>query len=532
MIIKRQIFILKIVLFNLFLINMTCFYKSKLDWMVFGSEIVAVNDNNNKKEPKNIINRKILGNFNGFSDTAEIAIKAVVNVSTTQILASSSQENGSRILPRSPFEEFFKDFFDHLDRPKKVQALGSGFVIQFDNVSALIVTNYHVVAEAKKITIIFHDGVETEAKIVNYDDRTDIALLKINLNNLPKDKRNLTLLEFGDSNQSKVGDWVLAIGNPFGLGSTVTAGIISNRSRNISNRSQTKVSEFVDDFIQHDASINMGNSGGPIINLDGKVIGINTAIFSPSGGNVGIGFAIPSNLAKNTIDQMLKFGRIKRGWLGVKIQTVTDAMAESIGLDKPIGVMIGSVVPESPAEKAKPFPIKPGDIIVEFANQEVNEKSKLARLVNDSPIGKEIEVKIWNKGKMVKTYVILDESLEAKKREVSIKNLKKNNQSLESVKMMEIQGLKLSNLSEDIKNRYKISKESHGILVINVNPESQAYELGIQSGDLIIEVNQKKINNLQDLIGVINQTKKEGKKNILLLISHKGDTRFVALKID
>jgi len=283
----------------------------------------------------------------GFSSIAEKAIMAVVNVSTTQIVEGggrSGKDGLPQFAPGSPFEELFKEFFDQMERPRKVQSLGSGFLIQSDETSAIIVTNYHVIADAKKVTVFLNDNTELDATVMSFDERTDIALLKVKVDTLPADKRKLPVMEWGNSHNVKVGDWILAIGNPFGLGSTVTSGVISNRSRDImlGRGGKNRVNDYVDDFMQHDAAINMGNSGGPLLDLQGKVVGINTAIFSPSGGNIGIGFAIPAAVAQDTVNQLLKFGRTKRGWLGVRIQVVTDDIAESLGLGKAKGAIIGS----------------------------------------------------------------------------------------------------------------------------------------------------------------------------------------------
>lgn len=460
----------------------------------------------------------------GFSAVAEKVMSSVVSVSTTQFVdgdRDSGPSGGPRVPSGSPFEDFFRDFFDHFDRPRRVQALGSGFIIHCDDKSALVITNYHVIAEAKKITVILHDATEIDASVHAVDDRTDIAILKINTEELPKDKRNLPALKWGDSNKAKVGDWVLAIGNPFGLGNTVTSGIISNRARDIAGRARTRVSEFVDDFIQHDASINMGNSGGPIVDLEGDVIGVNTAIFSPSGGNVGIGFAVPSNLAKDTVKQLLEFGHTRRGWLGVKIQPITEDIAESIGLGKTRGAIVGSVTPDGPAAKAK---IEPGDVILEFDGKEINEKARLTRIVGESPVGKEIKVKLWRKGKELTINVVLGEyeSAAAKHPEIDTGKIKKTPSGI-----VEVQGLKLSVLTPELKQR-----GNKGILVIAVDRDSAAAEVGLRSSDIIAEVNQKELTHPDEFVAVVNEAKKAGRKNILLLVTRNNEPRFVPLKLE
>ena len=308
--------------------------------------------------------------------------------------------------PGSPFEEFFKDFFERQrpggngdndeggNRPtRRVFSLGSGFVV---DPSGIVITNNHVIAEADEITVIFSDNTRRKAEVLGRDAKTDLAVLQ--LKQEPGDGE-LPFVTLGDSDKSRVGDWVMAIGNPFGLGGSVTAGIISARSRNIN-------AGPYDDFIQTDASINRGNSGGPLFNMDGEVIGVNTAIFSPSGGSVGIGFSIASNLAKPVIEQLREYGKTRRGWLGVRIQPVTDEIAESLALDEPRGALVASVFEPGPAAEAG---FEPGDVILKFDGQEVPIVRALPRIVAETGIGKAVAVEVWRKGKMVTLSVKIGE---------------------------------------------------------------------------------------------------------------------------
>lgn len=478
----------------------------------------------------------------GFSSIAEKAIMAVVNVSTTQIIEGGrpGKEGFPQFAPGSPFEDFFKEFFDQMERPRKVQSLGSGFIIQADENSAIIVTNYHVIADAKKVSVFLNDNTELDATVTAFDERTDLAILKVKTDGLPVGKRKLPTLEWGDSHSVKVGDWILAIGNPFGLGSTVTSGIISNRARDIMlNRGgKNRVNDYVDDFMQHDAAINMGNSGGPLLNLEGKVVGINTAIFSPSGGNIGIGFAIPASVAQDTVNQLVKYGRTKRGWLGVKIQAVTDDIAESLGLGKVKGAIVGSVTPNGPADKAK---IKPEDIIIEFDGKEVNEKQRLSRLVGETQVGKSIKLKVLRNGKELSLDVVLGEFETAPDRPVVTPTDKtKSSMNQETI---EILGITLSALTPEMREKYNISKDAKGIMVMKVDVNSTAVDIGMKGvdrdrrpGDIIEKVIEKEkqieLNTPQDFAKVVDEAKKANRKYILLLVTREKESRFVALKLE
>lgn len=471
----------------------------------------------------------------GFSQLAEKAIPTVVNVSTTQIV-ESREKNMPQFAPGSPLDEIFKDFFDQqTEKPRRVQSLGSGFIVKpegsTDDSYVYVVTNFHVVSDAKKITIILHDSTELEATIHATDERTDIALLKVKTDSLPADKRKLAVVEWGNSHNVKVGDWVVAIGNPFGLGSTVTNGIISNRSRNIGmrggNNQRPHLSEYVDDFMQHNASINMGNSGGPLFNLEGKVIGVNSAIFSPSGGNVGIGFAIPSNLVEETVNQLIKHGRTIRGWLGVKIQTVTPEMAESFGLKNQRGAVVSSTVPKGPAAEAG---IEPKDIILEFNGKEINEQNRLSRVVGETEVGKTVKVKILRNDKDGKhKEMFLDVRLgefETVSDQVPAEGKEKKKAVM--IETKEILGIKLSAITAHLSREYHLKEDITGAVVVAVSGDSPAAAF-LKSGDVVSEVNMAEVKSPEEVIKSIEAAKT---KNITFLVNRGGDNIYVTFKID
>lgn len=468
----------------------------------------------------------------GFSSVAEKVIPGVVNVSTTQVVEGRDRGSLPQFAPGTPLDEFFKDFFDQMDKPRRVQSLGSGFVVKVgvkDGVNiAYIVTNYHVIADAKKITVILHDNSELEATLQGMDDRTDLAVLKVNLDSLPEEKRKIATLEWGDSHKSKVGDWVLAVGNPFGLGSTVTSGILSNISRNINLKPnpRSRVSEYVEDFMQHDASINMGNSGGPLVDLEGNVIGINTAIFSPSGGNVGIGFAIPASLASETVQQLIEFGRTKRGWLGVRIQNVSDDMAESYGLPKARGAIVASLTSKGPAAEAG---IEPGDIILEFDGKEINEKNRLSRVVGETEVGKSVKVKLWRKGKEVIVNTKLGEFETSTDSSTSEPTKGAKNPSTE---LTEVLGLKISKLTASLSQQYQVPENVEGVVVVSISADSTAATTGVRPGDVIIEANQVQVLEPEQFSKQVEEAKKLNRKNITLLVNRRGEMIFFTVKLE
>lgn len=438
-----------------------------------------------------------------FADLAEAALPAVVNVSTTQLVDVKQQLVLPEFPEGSPMEEFLKEFQRRgmpLDKtPQKATSLGSGFIISEDG---LMVTNNHVIEKAEEITITLHDNTQLEATVLGHDPKTDLALLKI------KTTKKLPFVKWGDSTKARVGDWVMAVGNPFGLGSTVTAGIISARARNIN-------AGPYDEFIQTDAAINRGNSGGPLFNSEGEVIGINTAIFSPTGGSVGIGFAVPSDLAQPIIKQIQDFGSTKRGWLGVRFQPVTPEIAESLGIDTARGALVAEVDPKGPAQAAG---IQTGDVILSYDGKEIGEKHALPRLVADTKIGRTVPVVI-KRNDARKTLNVTIANLEEAEKSGKI-TLSQNNNP-DAVQTETIEGLKLKdNLSDE-----------KGVVVVDVDPASDAAVKGIKAGDIILEVNQTPANSLDAVKDNIQQAVEQEKRSVLLRIQRDQERTFVALKL-
>jgi serine protease Do len=445
-----------------------------------------------------------------FADLAEKLLPAVVNISSSQVL--NPEDRGPdmpQFPPGSPFEEFFKDYMDKNApaRPQRATSLGSGFVI---DPSGLIVTNNHVIDGADEITVILQDDTNLKAELVGKDDRTDLALLRV------KPSKPLPSVKFGDSDATRIGDWVLAIGNPFGLGGTVTSGILSARSRSINN-------EALVDFLQTDAAINRGNSGGPLFNLKGEVIGINTAIFSPSGGSVGIGFSVPSNIASVVIEQLKDYGRTRRGWLGVRIQDVTPEIAESLKLDSPRGALIADVTAGGPAEEAG---LKAGDVVLSFDGKPVPEMKRLPRLVAETQIGKTADLEYWRDGKSNKVKVKVGDLEEAMKT-----GLVAGGES-DDGGQVSLAGMTLAPLSDDLKDKYEVPDGTEGVVVTDVDAKSDAFEKGVRAGDIVREVKNEKVATPQDVSKLFAQAKEEGRKSVLVLISRQGDMRFVPLAVE
>jgi serine protease Do len=454
----------------------------------------------------------------GFADLAAKLLPAVVYISTTQTVKREQMPDMPQFPPGSPFDEFFKDFMERQknqdNTPHKVTALGSGFII---DPSGLIVTNNHVIDDAEQVTVTLHDETVLQAKIVGRDTKTDLALLKVE----SPGKTPFPFVNFGDSDTARIGDWVIAIGNPFGLGGTVTAGIVSARARDIN-------AGPYDDFIQTDAAINKGNSGGPLFNLRGEVIGINTAIFSPSGGSIGIGFSIPSNEAKPVLADLQKFGKTKRGWLGVRIQQVTPDIADSFGLKDAKGALVGGVMTKGPAEKAG---IKTGDVILKFDGKDVEDSRHLPRMVAATDIDKTVDVEVWRDGKVVTVKAVVgqlpeEDKTEEAKTEKEPKATKGESGQAEIASL----GLTVSAINDGLRDRFDLAADAKGVVVTDVKGDGPAADKGLRPGDLVVEAMQESIKSPADLVDKVAAAKKSGKKSVLLLVQNDAGLHFVPLR--
>ena len=468
----------------------------------------------------------------GVADVAEKVIDSVVNISTTQTVdakgddKSGEKSEGGRgampqLPPGSPFEEFFDDFFKNkrggdgkggpgMAQPRKTNSLGSGFIVDS---SGIVVTNNHVIADADEITVIQNDGTKTKATLIGVDKKTDLAVLKFT------PAKPVTAVKFGDSTKLRLGEWVIAIGNPFSLGGTVTAGIVSAINRDIN-------SGPYDSYIQTDAAINRGNSGGPLFNLDGEVIGVNTLIISPSGGSIGIGFAVPSKTVSVVVDQLRQFGELRRGWLGVRIQQVTDEIAESLNIKPARGALIAGIDDKGPA---KPAGIEPGDVVVKFDGKDIKEPKDLSRTVADTAVGKAVDVVIIRKGQEVTKQVTLARLDENEKPTPA--SVKTEVQPEKPVTQKAL-GLDLAGLSKDLRAKYKIKDSVKGVVVTGVDGNSDAAEKRLSAGDVIVEVAQESVANAGDVKKRVDALKKDGKKSVLLLVANgDGEVRFVALSL-
>ncbi len=449
---------------------------------------------------------------------------AVVNISVTSKVTDNTPsedqqafpgDNGNSIpnFPPSPFDEFLRRFFEqqmpNMQAPPpnaKRVALGSGFII---DPQGYVVTNNHVVGESGTVTVIFQDNTKHPAKIVGRDPKTDLALLKIDT------KKPLPYVTWGDSSVANVGDWIIAVGNPFGLGGTVTTGIISARGRDIH-------SGPFDDFLQLDAPINRGNSGGPTFNMQGQVIGINTAIYSPNGGSVGIGFAIPSNLAKNIITQLREHGKVERGWLGVQIQEVTPDIASSLGLKNDHGALVADVTPDSPAAKAG---LKQGDVILSYNGHPVDQLHDLPRLVAETPAGKRVDMTIWRGGK--------EEQVQANVGQMpSNEQVASNEEGQQaSPDRASALGIQLGKLDNRTRQRLGLKGSVKGVVVTNVQQDSPAADLGIEPGDVIVAINQQPVSNPGEAAQKLREAQQSGNKHLLLLLNRHGTNEYIGLSV-
>jgi serine protease Do len=464
-----------------------------------------------------------------FADLAAKLLPAVVNISSTQSVQARAggPNQGPEVPlfpPGSPFEQFFKDFLNR-NRPggqggqggeaqpqqpeRRMQSLGSGFII---DPTGLVVTNNHVIDGADEITVTLQDNTSLKATVVGRDETGDIALLRV------KPDKPLPAVQFGDSDAERVGDWVLAIGNPFGLGGTVTAGIVSARGRDIRQGPY-------DDFIQTDAAINRGNSGGPLFNMDGQVIGMNTAIYSPSGGSIGIGFSIPANMVKAVVEQLKDFGHPRRGWLGVRIQQVTPDIAESLGLHEATGAMVAGVNDGGPADKAK---IQNGDIILKFNGQDVKEMRSLPRIVADSDVGKSVPVVLWRDGKEVMVQATLAEKPDDVQVAAATPDSKPAGEKPTEISGL---GLKLAPITQDMKDKFSLGADQKGVVITDVSPKGPAAERGLKPGDVVVEVQQGEVSTPADVQQKVDSVRKESRKSVLMLIQRQDGLQWVPLSL-
>ena len=453
------------------------------------------------------------------ADVAEKVLDAVVNISTSQSVGA--QSSGPRAVPPpqgpqgSPFDDFFEEFFkrrgeEDNNRPRRVSSLGSGFVIDPEGI---VITNNHVIADADEVFANFNDGSKLKAEIIGRDPKTDIAVLRI------KPEKPLTSVSFGDSDRIRVGDWVMAIGNPFGLGGSLSVGVVSARNRDIN-------SGPYDNFIQTDAAINRGNSGGPLFNMQGEVIGVNTAIISPTGGSIGIGFSIPAKTAVAVIGQLREFGETRRGWIGVRIQQIDDQIAETLGIGKARGALIAGVNDDGPAAKAG---MKSGDVIVKFDGQDIREMRDLPRAVAATAVNKAVDVVVLRNGKEQTLRITLGRLEDSEKaQQASAKPVAPATPSV----TRRLLGLELSQLTDDMRKRFKVRDNIKGIVIVSVEANSPLTDQRVMPGDVISEVTGQAVASPADLQKRIDALKKEGKKSALLLLTNAaGEQRFVPVTI-
>ena len=444
---------------------------------------------------------------------AEKISPSVVNITTSTMVEGRTGSQG--IVPEgSPFEDFFREFQDRNNdgeapRPRRSSALGSGFVISEDG---YVVTNNHVIASADEITVEFFSGLELKAEVIGTDPNTDIALLKVETD------QPLPFVNFGDSNASRVGDWVIAMGNPLGQGFSVSVGIVSARNRALSGT--------YDDYIQTDAAINRGNSGGPLFNMDGEVIGVNTAILSPNGGSIGIGFSMAANVVTRVVDQLKEFGETRRGWLGVRIQDVTEDVADAMGLKEATGALVTDV-PDGPAKQAG---LKTGDVIMSFDGVAVVDTRSLVRQVGNSPVGQTVRVTVMRENKSQTLKVTLGRREDADG-EVAVAVPGEEDTPPATPETTALMGLTLTPLTDDMREELGADAGMEGLAVTEVDETSEAFEKGLREGDIITEAGQQKISTIAQLEERIEDARDGGRKSLLLLVRRAGDPRFVALSL-
>jgi serine protease Do len=444
-----------------------------------------------------------------FAKLVKAVQPAVVNIATTTRMQTAAIPE-FRFPEGSPFERYFRDFFDHgfpgqpeMGPAPEARALGSGFIIDPEG---YVVTNNHVIENAEEITVTVNGGDQYPAKIIGRDPKTDLAVLKIEAN------EPLPFVQFGDSDAAQVGDWVIAVGNPFGLGGSVSAGIISARGRDIQ-------SGPFDDYLQIDAPINRGNSGGPLFDRTGMVIGINTAIFSPSGGNVGIGFAIPSDMAKTIVEQLKESGRVERGFVGVQIQEVSEEIAQTLDLDKATGALIASVEPNGPAAEAG---LKTGDLILEFNGKKIDRLKDLPRYVAAAKAGEKSTVRIMRDGEELTVNIKVGRMPGDQMTAMKSSEPKSSNQ----VRL----GVTLAPLTPEYRRQLRLPDDSEGVVIVDVERNSAAAREGLQAGDVIKRVGNKKVATPEDVIEMLES--QAGRKAVLLLVSRQGNDRFIAVPLD
>ncbi len=477
------------------------------------------------------------------ADLAEGLLDAVVNIASSQTVDQPGRGIPKLEAPKgSPLQDFFDDLLKDKDGPgdRRVESLGSGFVI---DPSGIVVTNNHVIADADEITINFADGKKLEAKLLGTDTKTDLAVLKV------ESDKPLPFVKFGNSDRLRIGDWVMAIGNPFGLGGSVSIGIVSARGRNIN-------AGPYDNFIQTDAAINRGNSGGPLFDLNGDVVGINTAIISPSGGSIGIGFSVPSKLAVNVVDQLREFGETRRGWLGIRLQAVTDDIAEGLGIEEAKGAVVMGIVPGGPSDNGK---LKVGDVITEFNSEAIETSRDLPRIVAETPVGKTVPVKILRKADasrpaqpltvdvtlgrledgeklMADNASKADEGTEqADKSEKGGETSKSDGAKpdAETSKTAELLGMNLGAVGDDTRKTFGLAEDAKGVVVTKVAPNSAAAQKGIEAGSVIREVAQETVETVKDVTDKLEALRKDGRRNALfLLAASNGDLRFVVVPFE